>query len=179
MEVRSWVRFGLVRGFVGFVLTLAMLAIVYSVMQLVPVPMQINWISAVIGAVFGAFVIAGLYVLFAYLVEDVVELREEQKIIGIIIVAALVGLVNAMLTYTYAAPIVEPIQPSTAFVNPYSMAGAYVNTSATGSAIAATAVTTTPLLPAVLIGGVLGEIIAALVTAGVFVAFKWELPSVR
>lgn len=185
MNVRSWVRFGLVRGLLGAIVTVALYVIVAAMLNVlpVPIPIQINWATLMVAAIFGTFIIAGLYVLFAYLLKDVVELKPGQEMLGIVVVAALVGFVSAIFAYTAASPIVEPIKPSSAILDPYTISGPYVNQSvayATYGMTFATEDYEKPSLLATVVGSVIGEIVMALITVAVIrYGFKWEVPSLR
>jgi len=172
MNYNEWVKFGAVRGIVG--------ALVATFVILMTVTGLVELSSVLIGIIISLVVLAGLYGLYAYILGDFLA---ENNIVGwraLGIIALLVGMTSAAIVLAVPYAPAEMASPGIAATHSYEFRQMFVNTSIEymGYASIAQSVMEKDVVGIIVIS-IIGELMLAFFTAGLYRMFGAKLPEVR
>jgi len=164
----DWTKFGAVRGLIGGLL--AALIILLSVQG----PLDI--FSMFAGSVIAMVIVAGMYTLFAYALGDTLAKRNITGWKALFVIATLVGVMMALIVLAIPSPTTDMSAPGTAVAYGYQ----YVQTQGMNMPLASVSLTgTIPKdMVIVFITSIVGELMIAFFTAGIYRVFNTPLPEV-
>lgn len=171
MSYEDWTKFGAVRGLIGGLLA--------GMIILMTIQSAVDLISIFIGSAIAVVVVSGMYTLYAYALGDILTRKGIRGWKAIAVMAVLVGFTAALIVLAIPSPTTDMSSPGTAVAYGYQYASQHANTMNMQLASVSVSQTMVKDVFVVFITSIVGELMVAFFTAGIYKVFNVPLPEVE